>query len=149
MSRLGAKLRRTADRQDHDGHRCSPAGGGADRYPARTRTDVRLLVAAGYGLLAIGWGGNGFMTYETDFWGLFWQQTARGAAVMLCLLPTTALALGSFDPAKMPNGSGQPDAQSRRGDRAGGDRHGDRTARRSKSPPSLAVFRSAMRWPHA
>ena len=70
------------------------------------RTDARLLIAAGYALLAIGWLGNGFMTFATDFWGLFWQQIARGAAVMLCLLPTTALALGGFDPARVPNASG-------------------------------------------
>jgi MFS transporter, DHA2 family, multidrug resistance protein len=70
------------------------------------RTEARLLIAAGYALLAIGWLGNGFMTFATDFWGLFWQQIARGAAVMLCLLPTTALALGGFDPADVPNASG-------------------------------------------
>ena len=38
------------------------------------RTDARLLIAAGYALLALGWLGNGFMTFATDFWGLFWQQ---------------------------------------------------------------------------
>jgi MFS transporter, DHA2 family, multidrug resistance protein len=70
------------------------------------RTDARLLIAAGYALLAIGWLGNGMMTYATDFWGLFWQQLARGAAVMLCLLPTTTLALGGFDAARVPNASG-------------------------------------------
>jgi MFS transporter, DHA2 family, multidrug resistance protein len=70
------------------------------------RADARLLIAAGYALLAIGWLGNGFMTYQTDFWGLFWQQIARGAAVMLCLLPTTALALGGFAPAHVPSASG-------------------------------------------
>jgi DHA2 family multidrug resistance protein len=37
---------------------------------------------------------------------LFWQQIARGAAVMLCLLPTTSLALGGFDPFLVPNASG-------------------------------------------
>ncbi len=70
------------------------------------RTDARLLIAAGYALLALGWLGNGSMTFETDFWGLYWQQVARGAAVMLCLLPTTALALGGFDPARVANASG-------------------------------------------
>jgi MFS transporter, DHA2 family, multidrug resistance protein len=70
------------------------------------RTDTRLLTAAGYALLAIGFIGNGFMTFETDFWGLFWQQMVRGAAVMLCLLPTTSLALGGFDPLLVPNASG-------------------------------------------
>jgi MFS transporter, DHA2 family, multidrug resistance protein len=70
------------------------------------RVDSRLLIAAGYALLALGWLGNGFMTFATDFWGLFWQQLARGAAVMLCLLPATALALGGFDAARVPNASG-------------------------------------------
>ena len=70
------------------------------------RADTRLMTTAGYALLAIGFIGNGFMTFETDFWGLFWQQIARGAAVMLCLLPTTSVALGGFDPFLVPNASG-------------------------------------------
>jgi len=70
------------------------------------RADTRLVTAAGYILLAVGFIGNGFMTFETDFWGLFWQQIMRGAAVMLCLLPTTSLALGGFDPFLVPNASG-------------------------------------------
>jgi MFS transporter, DHA2 family, multidrug resistance protein len=39
--------------------------------------DKRLLIFAGYALLTIGFVGNGFMTFETDFWGLFWQQIIR------------------------------------------------------------------------
>ncbi len=70
------------------------------------RADTRLLTAAGYALLAIGFIGNGFMTFETDFWGLFWQQIVRGAAVMLCLLPTISLALGGVAPFLVPNASG-------------------------------------------
>ena len=70
------------------------------------RADTRLLTTAGFALLAIGFIGNGFMTLQTDFWGLFWQQIMRGAAVMLCLLPTTSLALGGFDPFLVPNASG-------------------------------------------
>jgi DHA2 family multidrug resistance protein len=70
------------------------------------RVDARLLVAAGYALLAIGLVGNGFMTFETDFWGLFWQQVVRGTAVMLCLLPSTAMALSGFEPLHIPNACG-------------------------------------------
>ena len=70
------------------------------------RVEPRLLIAAGYALLAVGLVGNGFMTFETDFWGLFWQQLVRGAALMLCLLPSTALALSGFDPLHVPNASG-------------------------------------------
>jgi len=70
------------------------------------RVGPRLLIAAGYALLAFGLIGNGFMTFATDFWGLFWQQLARGGAIMLCLLPSTALALSGFDAADVPNASG-------------------------------------------
>jgi MFS transporter, DHA2 family, multidrug resistance protein len=70
------------------------------------RYDARLLMTIGFVLFALGLVGNGFMTYQTDFWGLFWQQIARGAAMMLCLLPMTALALNGFDAAQVPNASG-------------------------------------------
>jgi MFS transporter, DHA2 family, multidrug resistance protein len=70
------------------------------------RWDARLLTAIGFGLFALGLLGNGFMTYETDFWGLFWQQVVRGASVMLCLLATTSLALSEFEPSRIPNASG-------------------------------------------
>ena len=76
-----------------------------DTYLER-HVEPRLLIAAGYALLAFGLIGNGFMTFDTDFWGLFWQQLARGGAIMLCLLPSTALALSGFDPADVPNASG-------------------------------------------
>ena len=94
------------------------------------RVDARLLIAAGYALLAIGWLGNGFMTPATDFWGLFWQQLVRGAAVMLCLLPSTALALGGFDAGASSECERplQSDAQSRRRHRPCADRHRARTA---------------------
>jgi DHA2 family multidrug resistance protein len=69
------------------------------------RLAPRPLIAAGYALLAIGLIGNGFMTFETDFWGLFWQQLARGAAIMLCLLPSTSLALSGFESTDIPNAS--------------------------------------------
>jgi MFS transporter, DHA2 family, multidrug resistance protein len=70
------------------------------------RMDARLLLGIGFALFALGLLANGFMTYETDFWGLFWQQVVRGAAMMLCLLPATALALDGLDPARVPNASG-------------------------------------------
>jgi MFS transporter, DHA2 family, multidrug resistance protein len=70
------------------------------------RFDARHLVAVGFALLALGLLGNGFMTYETDFWGLFWQQAVRGAAVMICLIAATSLALGDFDLRRVPDASG-------------------------------------------
>jgi DHA2 family multidrug resistance protein len=61
---------------------------------AERRFEPRLLSAIGYALFAAGLLSNGFATYETDFRGLFWPQVLRGAGMMLCLLPTTTIALG-------------------------------------------------------
>ncbi|HVH77725.1 MAG TPA: MFS transporter [Stellaceae bacterium] len=70
------------------------------------RIDPRLLTAFGYALFATGLIGNGFMRPADDFWQLAWQQAARGAALMLCLLPTTSFALGDFPPDRVANASG-------------------------------------------
>src|SRR3954470_17170401 len=70
------------------------------------RSDPRVLTACGYGLLAVGLIGNGFLQPADDFWGVAWQQAARGMAFMFCLLPTTSLALGALPPAEVPNASG-------------------------------------------
>ncbi len=70
------------------------------------RYDPRLLVAAGYTLLAAGLFGDAFLRPSDDFWALAWQQAVRGIAFMFCLLPTTALALDRFAPAEIANASG-------------------------------------------
>ncbi len=70
------------------------------------RSDPRLLTACGYGLLALGMIGNGFLQPADDFWEVAWQQAARGIAFMFCLLPTTSLALGALPSAEVPNASG-------------------------------------------
>jgi DHA2 family multidrug resistance protein len=68
--------------------------------------DARLLIGCGFALFAVGLVTNGSMTYDTDFWGLFWQQVARGAAIMPCILASTSLAMGDFPPVRIPNASG-------------------------------------------
>src|SRR5947207_11904774 len=70
------------------------------------RAPPRLLTLSGYALLAAGLIGNGFMTPADDFWALFWPQAARGAAFMLCLLPTTSIALNYFPMGEIANASG-------------------------------------------
>lgn len=70
------------------------------------RSDPRLLTACGYGLLAAGLIGNGFLQPADDFWEVAWEQAARGMAFMFCLLPTTSLALGALPPPEVPNASG-------------------------------------------
>jgi DHA2 family multidrug resistance protein len=64
------------------------------------------VTGLGYGLFAAGLISNGFMTYETDFKDLFWPQIFRGAAVLFCLLPTTALALNGLPAERLSNASG-------------------------------------------
>ncbi len=72
---------------------------------AETKVDARLLTALGYGLFAAGLVANGFATMSTDYDGLFWPQAMRGAAVMLCILPATRLALESLAPEQVADGS--------------------------------------------
>jgi DHA2 family multidrug resistance protein len=69
------------------------------------RMDARVMMALGYGLFAAGLIWNGFATYQWDFDELFWPQVLRGAAVMICLLPATRLALGQLPADKIANGS--------------------------------------------
>ena len=73
---------------------------------ADQRYDRRWLAALGYGLLAVGLGLSCFETYETDFDTMFWPQVVRGAAIMLCILPVTTIALGRLPAARVANASG-------------------------------------------
>src|SRR5258708_2257165 len=57
------------------------------------RVAARKLTALGYALFAAGLAANGFATPATHFSGLVWPQILRGAGVMLCILPTMAVAL--------------------------------------------------------
>jgi len=57
------------------------------------RLSVRLLTGIGYALFAAGLIANGFATPDTDFAGLFWPQVLRGAGVLMCIIPTTSVAL--------------------------------------------------------
>jgi DHA2 family multidrug resistance protein len=69
------------------------------------RVDARLLTGIGYAMFAAGLMLGGFATIHTGFDEMFWPQVLRGAAVMLCILPTTALALGGLPPEQVKNGS--------------------------------------------
>jgi DHA2 family multidrug resistance protein len=63
-----------------------------------TRTRPKILTGLGFGLFGAGLLANGFADPTTDFSGLFWPQVLRGVALMLCLLPTTRLALDIWPP---------------------------------------------------
>jgi MFS transporter, DHA2 family, multidrug resistance protein len=70
------------------------------------RLDPRLVTAAGFALFAVGLGLSAFQTRLTDYEQMFWPQILRGAAIMLCLLPPTRLALGHFAPERVADASG-------------------------------------------
>lgn len=70
------------------------------------RLDARLLTAAGFTLLAIGLGLSAVQTRNSDYDEMFWPQILRGAAIMLCLLPPTRLALGHLAPERVADASG-------------------------------------------
>jgi DHA2 family multidrug resistance protein len=72
---------------------------------AETRAPPRRLTALGFGLFGAGLVANGFMAPQSDFAALFWPQVLRGGALMLCLLPTTRLALGLWPAAQVPEAS--------------------------------------------
>jgi DHA2 family multidrug resistance protein len=72
---------------------------------AETRAVPTLLTALGFGLFGAGLLANGFTTPQSDFAALFWPQVLRGAALMLCLLPTTRLALEIWPEAQIPEAS--------------------------------------------
>ncbi len=70
------------------------------------RIDGRLLTAFGFALFAVGLWLSAGQDGGTDYDAMVWPQIVRGAAIMLCLLPPTRLALGSIPLARVPDASG-------------------------------------------
>ncbi|CAN5526298.1 MDR family MFS transporter [soil metagenome] len=69
------------------------------------RIDARLVTAAGFVLFATGLWLSAGDTRDTDYDGMFWPQVLRGAAMMLCLLAPTRIALGHLTPERIGDGS--------------------------------------------
>jgi DHA2 family multidrug resistance protein len=72
---------------------------------AERRVAASSLTLLGFAALGIGLGLSSFQTRETDFDAMFWPQVIRGAAIMLCFLPPTRLALGHLPPEQLPDAS--------------------------------------------
>jgi MFS transporter, DHA2 family, multidrug resistance protein len=70
------------------------------------RLHSRLLAACGLALFTAGLAMSSAQTPTTDYNEMFWPQVVRGAAIMLCLLPPTRIALGHLAPEKIGDGSG-------------------------------------------
>jgi DHA2 family multidrug resistance protein len=73
---------------------------------ADARMDARLLTIVGYALFAVGLYLGAELTFESDYDAHFWPQILRGAAIPLCLLPTTRLALADLPADRLAMASG-------------------------------------------
>jgi DHA2 family multidrug resistance protein len=69
------------------------------------RLPAKALTLAGFLLFGAGLAMSTTATIDTDFDGMFWPQIVRGAAIMLCLLPPTRLALGHLPAGEVPDAS--------------------------------------------
>jgi DHA2 family multidrug resistance protein len=70
------------------------------------RIDPRYVLAIGLSLSAIGLYWNQFMTAEASFGELFWPQVFRGAGLIISMVPSNFIALGTLPPMKLPNATG-------------------------------------------
>jgi DHA2 family multidrug resistance protein len=71
-----------------------------------TRTDPRLMLAAGFVIAALSNWEMTFLTSDWDFWQLFVPQILRGFGTMLAIVPITNVALGTLAPDRLKNASG-------------------------------------------
>ena len=69
------------------------------------RVDARLLALGGFLAFGLGLYLNAHSTEQTGFDELLWPQVIRGAAIMLCILPPTRLALGALPRERVGDGS--------------------------------------------
>jgi MFS transporter, DHA2 family, multidrug resistance protein len=72
---------------------------------AERRLDASVLTLLGFAAFAIGLGLSSLQTRESDFDAMFWPQVVRGAAIMLCFLPPTRVALGHLPAERLPDAS--------------------------------------------
>lgn len=71
-----------------------------------TKIDLRLLLAYGMTMVAIGTFWNAHLTAEAGFWQFFGPQILRGHGFMFCMITMTGLAMGTLSPDQVKNGSG-------------------------------------------
>lgn len=70
------------------------------------RYDPRFVVALGLSVAALGTWMNSHLSEQSSFNELFWPQALRGAGLILTMVPTTNLALGTLAPDRVANASG-------------------------------------------
>ncbi|MGE0005935.1 MAG: MDR family MFS transporter [Parvibaculaceae bacterium] len=69
------------------------------------QVDARWLTVLGFTVFALGLGLSIHQSVDTDYNEMFWPQVVRGAAVMLCLLAPTRIALGGLGRDEIGDGS--------------------------------------------
>jgi len=70
------------------------------------RLDPRIVLTFGLCLAAIGLWWNHYLTADSSFNELLWPQVFRGAGLIMCMVPSNFLALGTLPPMKLPNATG-------------------------------------------
>ncbi|MEQ1607533.1 MAG: DHA2 family efflux MFS transporter permease subunit [Hyphomonadaceae bacterium] len=70
------------------------------------KTDPRYVLAFGLVLASIGLYWNSFLTADASFQELFWPQALRGAGLIMAMVPSNFVALGTLPPMKLPNATG-------------------------------------------
>jgi DHA2 family multidrug resistance protein len=70
------------------------------------KVDLRYLVAAGLVIFALGSYQMTWITRDYDFYELLLPQILRGIGMMLAMVPTNNIALGTLPPELVKNGSG-------------------------------------------
>ncbi len=68
--------------------------------------DMRYLIAIGLALFALGTYQMTWITKEYDFYELLVPQILRGVGMMLAMVPTNTIALGTLAPERVKNASG-------------------------------------------
>jgi MFS transporter, DHA2 family, multidrug resistance protein len=70
------------------------------------KVDMRLIIAAGLVIFALGSFQMTWITREYDFYELLVPQILRGIGMMLAMVPTNTIALGTLPPERVKNASG-------------------------------------------
>src|ERR1700738_317243 len=70
------------------------------------KVDMRLIIAAGLIIFALGSYQMTWITRDYDFYELLLPQILRGIGMMFAMVPTNNIALGTLPPDRVKNGSG-------------------------------------------
>ena len=102
------------------------------------RVDMRLIIATGLIIFAPGSYQMTWITRDYDFYELLLPQILRGVGMMLAMVPTNTIALGTLPPDRVKNASGlfNLTRNSRRRGRAGCHQPGPERTHRSAYRPA-------------